>query len=652
MQIKGNHLYKKVSRNWKRLLDFICRIGPFGPLLFLMASELLLFSFFRLIFTMVYFNRLKEEPRFLMLFPLGFRMDLVIVCYSSMLFLLLLVLIPKKALLKIRWIFLLPVTLFMCFFLYMESCTITFIQEFDIRPDRIFIEYLKHPKEILSTLFAAYKLPMFITVVLLVFYGGFTWKTFSILIHQYKPWGLWKRLIIFPFAGVLLFLGGRGSLGHRAANISTVSFSNNHLVNEMALNSSYTVLYAVYRLRHEKNPSLIYGSMDKEEIIKRVKANLTVLNEDFIESEIPFLHHQKSPVKADRPRNVVIFLQESLGAEYVSCLNGLPLTPNICRLKDEGLWFKNLYATGTRTIRGIEATVCGFLPTPSRSVVKLGLARHGFFNAALLFKQHNYTTEFIYGGMSNFDEMRSFFISNGFQKIYDKPTFENPVSDGVWGVSDEDLVRKAHEVFKSHGDKPFFALMLSTSNHTPFDFPDGRIELYKKPKEGHENAIKYADYAIGLFFDLAKKADYFKHTIFLVVADHNTRVRGNELVPIHKFHIPGFIIGPDVPKMEYKDLVSQIDLLPTLLHFTGLDTIHPMIGRNLMTLPPGTPGRALMQYSSHYAYQVDNQVVIFKPYKEPLQFKYTKKKLKPVELDPDFANDALAHSLLPWMYLA
>jgi phosphoglycerol transferase MdoB-like AlkP superfamily enzyme len=386
--------------------------------------------------------------------------------------------------------------------------------------------------------------------------------------------------------------------------------------------------------------------MSKEEVFTRIK-KLAPHTEGVSGGTVPNLHTQTSPFSRARPSNIVIFLQESMGASDVGCLGGAPVTPNLCSLKEEGMWFSNLYATGTRTVRGIESTVSGFLPTPNRAVVKLGRAKRGFFTAANLLKKHGYTSSFIYGGMSNFDEMRSFFLGNGFDEIIDEPLFESPVFAGTWGVSDEDLVRRANEFFVSKGDKPFFSLILSTSNHTPYEFPDGRIELYEEPKATHHNAIKYADYAIGLFFELAKKEEYFENTIFLVVADHNSHVRGNDLVPIDKFHIPGLIIGPDVPPQEYSKLSSQIDLLPTLLHFSGLTTEHPMVGRNLPQTPEDLPGRAIMQYGSHAAYQVEDQVVVLRPHVEPKQFNVGSGSWQAVDTDQEMVNDALAYAYLP-----
>src|SRR5262249_28226484 len=156
----------------------------------------------------------------------------------------------------------------------------------------------------------------------------------------------------------------------------------------------------------------------------------------------------------------------------------------------------------------------------------------------------------LYGGASNFDNMRGFFLNNGFTRVIDEPSFDSPAFHGTWGVSDEDLMRKAHETFVAHGDQPFFALVLSTSNHPPFEYPPGRVPVVAGEPPLH-GAIRYADYAIGELFRLAKTADYFRRTVFLVVADHDTRVYGAGLVPIQKFHIPAVVIAPDVAPRRF-----------------------------------------------------------------------------------------------------
>jgi phosphoglycerol transferase MdoB-like AlkP superfamily enzyme len=263
-------------------------------------------------------------------------------------------------------------------------------------------------------------------------------------------------------------------------------------------------------------------------------------------------------------------------------------------------------------------------------------------------KHIGYHTEFIYGGKSTFDTMKSFFIGNGFTAIHDQDSFKDPVFEGSWGVSDEDLFNKAHETFLSHGEKPFFALILTTTNHDPFEFPAGRIELYEQSESSRYNAIKYTDYALGHFFDTAKTAAYYENTLFLVIADHSTRLRGQDLIPINKFHIPGLIIAPGIEPGSYDRVASQIDMPSTVLDIMGIRCRDPMIGQSLRSMPENMPGRAVMQYGDTHAYLLENNLVVQRPKMKALQFSVTAdRQLVPTDLDPEMQKDALAYALLP-----
>jgi phosphoglycerol transferase MdoB-like AlkP superfamily enzyme len=441
------------------------------------------------------------------------------------------------------------------------------------------------------------------------------------------------------------------SSGNLAASPSDGAFSSSHLANQLALNSTFTLVYAFFsRYKMEKDPGKFYGRMDPREMLSRVRKSSGIAEKDFTDPSIPLLHHQQSSYPRLRPLNLVIIIEESLGAEYVGCLGGIPLTPNLDELSKEGVLFMNLYSTGTRTIRAIEAIISGFLPTLGESVVRLGLAQKDFFTIADLLLRNGYHTEFVYGGESRFDNMRGFFLGNGFQKVYEQDNYDNPVFKGTLGVSDEDLFSKANTIFRAHGDRPFFGLILTTSNHIPFEFPDGRIALYESPKNTRYNAVKYADYALGNFFKFAKKEAYYKNTLFLVIADHSTRLKGMELIPIKKFHIPGLIIGPGIRSEKYYKLASQIDMPPTLLDLMGLSTKHPLIGRPLLTLPGNVPGRAVMQYSSTNAFMVEKQLIVQRPGLPPIEYTHKNGKVEGTKskFNPDLYRDALAHSLLPW----
>lgn len=524
----------------------------------------------------------------------------------------------------------------------MEITTPSFIAEYGLRPNRLYVEYLIYPKEVFSMLWASHRFEMVLTVVLgTLFAAGLWWLSGRWLRRDNMRLAWYWRILAGVVILVVTLLGGRSSLEHRPLNPAMVAFSTDPLVNSLTLNSAYSLLFAIKQMGDEADAAKIYGAMAKDDMIAMMQRESG--RHDFIDPARPSLTFNPASYHG-KPKNLVILLQESLGAQFVGSLGGLPLTPNLDKLGQEGWYFNQMYATGTRSVRGIEAVVTGFTPTPARSVVKLGKSQTGFFTLAGLLKQHGYHTQFIYGGESHFDNMRSFFLGNGFEDIVDEGSYDNPVFQGSWGVSDEDLMRRANQEFESlhAAGKPFFSLVFSSSNHDPFEFPDNRISLYEQPKNTRNNAAKYADYAIGEFFKLAKKSSYWDDTLFLIVADHDSRVVGADLIPVPRFRIPGLIIGKDIAPKQDTRIVSQLDMAPTMLSLMGISDKYPMIGRDLTRMPANWPGRAMMQYDKNFGYMQGNELVVLQPGKAPSGFAVD----NAGKLTPHPASDALKQQAL------
>ncbi|MEN9502086.1 MAG: hypothetical protein RI964_1371 [Pseudomonadota bacterium] len=541
-------------------------------------------------------------------------------------------------------------TIALCALAFMEVATPGFLMEYGVRPNHIFVEYLIYPKEVSNTLWLGHKAELLAGFVVGTLALVFGWRLAGKCVHdlRFPPWQ-WR-----PVLAVLVLLaavmGARSTFGHRALNPAMVAFSTNATVNSLVTNSTYSLLFAVDQMLAESGESSrMYGALPDTKVVDIVRQASGRPASAFISEVLPTLSHNAATYQG-KPKNIVILLQESFGAQYVGTLGGLPLSPNIDRLAKQGWLFENLYATGTRSVRGIEAVVTGFTPTPAQAVVKLNKSQSGFFTLAELLAQRGYTTQFIYGGESHFDNMRSFFLGNGFQEIVEQKDYTNPAFTGSWGVSDEDLMQRADTEFKRlHATgKPFFSLVFSSSNHDPFQFPDGRIELHEQPKQTRNNAVKYADYAIGKFFDLAQQADYWQDTLFLIVADHDSRVTGDGLVPVARFHIPAVIIGDGLPAKRDSRVVSQIDMPPTLLSLAGVTADYPMLGRDLTQTPVDWAGRALMQYDKNFAYMQGNQVTVLQAGKPAAGFIYDtqQQKLVPAAAPTAVqAQEALAHVL-------
>jgi phosphoglycerol transferase MdoB-like AlkP superfamily enzyme len=554
-------------------------------------------------------------------------------------------------------------TLSLLVILFLELATPQFLIEFDSRPNRLFLEYLVYPDEVMAMLCNGYRGLLLLTVGAI---AGLAWliaRHFMGYARATNQWRTRTLLLVWPLVLIVLLVMVRSSFQHRPANLATFAFSDDAMVNSLVANSTYSVLTAVHGLTYESQSSSMYGHMPNADIVRRVRAGMGVPLADFTSEQFPTLHRQMASVSREQPLNLVIVLEESLGAGFVKQLGGIPITPNIDRLADQGIWFDQLYATGTRSVRGIEAVLAGFPPTPALSVVKLSKAQRDFATLASVLARSGYRSDFVYGGESHFDNMRSFFLGNGFSNVVDRRDFAAPKFVGSWGVSDEDMFDMAHARIKSMhaAGRPFFTLVFSSSNHTPFEFPDGRIELHDAQKQTVHNAVKYADHALGQFLERARTSDYWADTLFLVVADHDTRVYGDELIPVGKFHIPGVILGADVTARRIDSLVSQIDLAPTLLSLMGIDSEHPFPGRDLTrTLPEfgNSPAplhaRAMMQFDRNFGWLERDRLTVLLPDGGSRQYTFDRrtKKLQPaLTTDPEAVQQALANVLMPaWLY--
>lgn len=538
---------------------------------------------------------------------------------------------------------------------FLELATPGFVAEYDARPNYLLVEYLRYPGEVFSMLVRAYPLQLLLAALAVpaVFLG-----TRRALKQVGGPRGPLRPLpaLALALAGPLVCVAAaRSTLEHRPVNPSTVCFSSDPLVNTLPLNSLYSAAYAVYEMgKHESEAGSPYGEMPYEEVVRLVREDSGAPSGPWIDPDVPTLHRSEPTRHHARPLNLVIVLEESLGAEFVGSFGGLPLTPNLDRLRAQGLDFERLYATGTRSVRGIEAVATGFLPAPTRSVVKLPRSQRGFFTLAELLRRQGYATSFLYGGEAHFDNMRRFFTGNGFERVIDRGDIRDPLFVGSWGVCDQDLLRRAHEEFERAGERPFFSLVFTSSNHSPWDFPLGGFELHEQPAATRANAVKYADHALGEFFELARGSSYWDDTVFLVVADHNSRVYGAELVPVDRFHIPGVFLGGSIRPESVTTLASQIDLLPTALSLIGVSAVHPALGRDL-TDPAqrARPGRAYLQYDQTHLYLTDEAAVAHRPDLPPAFFRVQAgHPLEPGEPDPILERRALAGAIWPQMCYA
>ena len=508
--------------------------------------------------------------------------------------------------------------------LLLEVSTPSFIIEYGVRPNHIYVEYLIYPQEVVSTLVNGHLFESLFCILICITSFILFYKLASKLYRDYTSIKVKKSLLCLVLAIVLIPYGIRGTItNHKPLNPSNSSFCTSPLGNTIPVNSPFNVFYA---LRHisdsDIKSSSIFAFDNTVNVLNNYDKFSKVTKPETIDNSCPINQVITPKISPSQKRNVVIIVEESFGARYVQSLSGDPIAPELEKLKNEGWWFERLYATGHRSVRGLEAITASYPPSPLASQVKLE-HREELTTLSSIYKRLGYKTSFIYGGESHFDSMRSYFLNNGVEEIIEQKDYKDPEFVASWGVSDEDLFKKANEKFVklSNNNQPFCSVVFSSSFHDPFDIPQGKVNIdgVKTDDPRRLTAAKYADYALGKFFEQAKKEDYYKNTVFLVIADHDSRVRGIGAFPLTNYSIPALIISPDITPRVDKRIVSQIDMLPTLLSLTGVSGEFPLSGEDLNR--DDIIERAPVSYNELFGYVKGDKFTLLVPGTAPIFFK-------------------------------
>ncbi|UWY59739.1 LTA synthase family protein [Aliarcobacter butzleri] len=601
-----------------------------------------LFLIGRFFFYLLYFERFNDISFFesLLTFIYGLRMDTIVICIILVIPTIFLAITPKIFSNFISKFLSIYILFFLLIALFIECASFPFFAQYDLRPNYLFIEYLEYPQEVTSLLFKDYKFQFIAVFILIIATIKIYSKSKFINFEQVFKQNYISRILILAPILLVLFLGIRSSLGHRPVNISDALYSENRVINEITKNSLHSLGYAYYSNKKAENNISKYGKIDIKEAYKVASLAMGI---NYKDEKKPFYREVKSKLDSKKQKNLVIFIQESMGAQFTGFIGKQNFTPNLDNLAQDYLSFTNLYSNGTRSVRGLAALTSGTLPINGVEVIKRNKSQEDYFTVASLLKPYGYKSSFIYGGEARFDNMKGWYLGNGFDEVIEQKDFKNPIFTSTWGVSDEDLVIKANEKFKSYyeNNEKFVSVMFSSSNHMPFELPDGKIEFEKNiPKASVENAIKYADFAIGKFFELAKKEDYFKDTVFVVIADHNVRVYGDQIVPIDMFQIPAIIVSSDIPHQIFTNLTSQSDVLATALDLIGIDLSYPILGNSIFK--DNKKNINLMIFDEIYAYRKEDKVAILVPNMRIKTYLYKDKKLTEIENDSVLEKEALA----------
>jgi phosphoglycerol transferase MdoB-like AlkP superfamily enzyme len=514
--------------------------------------------------------------------------------------------------------------LYFCFItiiIFSAFAEITFWDEFQTRFNFIAVDYLIYTTEVIKNILESYPMGKLIAAILvisaLIFF--FTYK--KILTEKTENFASrGKKFLTFATFLLAMFFAIDSS--------KLTKISENNYVNEIAANGIYQ-LFSAYR-NNQIDYDQLYASNDLHQTISTLRQEIhrqepdsKFLNDEDISRLIP-----KSKSGAENKYNIIFVSIESLSAEFMQAFgNENNITPNLDNLAKKGLFFTNLKATGTRTVRGLEALSLAVPPTPGNSILRRP-HNENLFNISSPLKMRGYEAKFIYGGFGYFDNMNYFFENNGF-KIVDRDSFtkEEISFANAWGVADEDLFDKTiAEADKSYvAGKPFLNFVMTTSNHRPFTYPDGKIDIASKT--GRDGSVKYTDYAIGKLVEKSRAKPWFKNTIFVFVADHCAGSAGNSDVPVWRYQIPAIFYAPEIikPKVFTKN-VSQIDVAPTLLGMLNLSYKSKFFGTDVLHNEKNLDQHSFVSTYSDVGYFKGGKLYLLKPKKVKKIFDVTIKK--------------------------
>jgi phosphoglycerol transferase MdoB-like AlkP superfamily enzyme len=439
-----------------------------------------------------------------------------------------------------------------------------FWDEFSARFNFIAVDYLVYTTEVIANIRESYPMP-------LVFTGMFLGAAVIYLILARTGWiRRWlddaNESASQRWLAAAAWLAVAAIVGFGIDSQQIPAFANN-FNRELAKNGVWS-LFAAFR-NNELEYDRFYATLPVDKAFEELHRELANDGgQPVTDNPRDTLRFIRSAGTEIHP-NIIQITVESLSADFLSIFNHASgLMPNMEQIARKSLVFDSLYATGTRTDRGMEALTLAIPPTPGRSLVKRP-NNENLFTLGSVLRSRDYDTAFIYGGYGYFDNMNYFFGHNGY-RVIDRASVKS--SDitfaNAWGACDEDLFRWAmREADASFATgKPFFQFVMTTSNHRPFTYPEGKIDLPSKTS-GRAGAVKYTDYAIGQFLRQAESKPWFKNTIFVIVADHCASVAGKTELPVRNYHIPLVIYAPggQIAPGHVKELMSQVDYAPTLL---------------------------------------------------------------------------------------
>lgn len=515
----------------------------------------------------------------------------------------------------LRTLQLIWLTLAACVGIFLGVLELDFYHEFHQRLNSLVFQYVREdPRTVLSMIWNGYPVVKYMIAWIII--TAIVFLIFKLIDritkkNTNKQYPYYVQLVIFILCVAVIVLAGRGTLRQGSPlRWGDAYTTDSPFANQLGLNGTLSLIDAA---RNVSSRSTVWkATMPDEEAEKIVRSMIVAPNETLVETDKAVIRrdtlvdkNKTLPVK-----NVVVILMESFAGRYVGALgNPSNITPNFDHLAKEGLLFTQFFSNGTHTHQGMFATMACFPNLPAfETLMQEPEGNNKFSGLPQLLSIRDMSDVYVYNGDFAWDNQMGFFSNQGMTSFVGRNDYVNPVfSDSTWGVSDQDMFTRGNEELNKleASGKPFYALLQSLSNHTPYALPKD-LPVEPVTDQGSQNehltAMRYSDWALGQFFEKAKKSPYYKDTIFIVVGDHGF---GNPIqltdMDLFRFNVPLLIIAPGIQEKfgaTSSTVGTQVDIVPTIMGRLGGDVRQQCWGRDLLNLPTGDKGFGIIKPSS------------------------------------------------------
>lgn len=506
-----------------------------------------------------------------------------------------------------------------------------FWNEFESRFNFIAVDYLIYTFEVVNNINQSYPLPWLISgMVLLAFSVTLFFYKRKIFLTSFQSNTHFKKRL--EITGLLISFT---VVGCYFVDNKWAESNQNRYQNELAKAGIFS-FFAAFK-NNELNYYDFYAKEDETSCFSIIKDQLSDPFTSFSSNSLTVLRQVDNPGISVKP-NIILVSIESFSADFMKHFGNVKnLTPTLDSLADASILFTDMYATGTRTVRGMEALMLCVPPTPGNSIVRRMDNEH-LYSVGSIFRKAGYATTFFYGGDGYFDNMNYFFSHNDFA-ITDKaervllneklPTPHHVIADtsihfkNAWGICDEDLYDAVvSDADRQHQqNKSFFYFVMTTSNHRPYTYPSEKIDI--PSGSGRDGAVKYTDYAIKQFITKIEKKPWFNNTVIIFVADHCASSAGKNEINVSRYHIPCLIYNlPDKKYGVIDEQCSQIDLFTTLFGLLHWDYSTISYGQNV--LQPSYHPRAWIATYQQLGYLQSDTLITLSPQRKVGVFKWNR----------------------------